>query len=230
MSSAAACSSTNRRSHASLRSLASTPPTALSNDRSVTLFDLRTGSAMQKAVMQTRGNALAWNPMEPFHFTLASEDHCLYTFDSTVDRLDAPTVCAAAAPPLRRRGAVAAPPLLLLSLWPTAGGSSVSRAAATMARMPRERLLNTVAMHRESHRHVHAAIALATTVASRAHGRARCTAKDFSQDGGYGGSRRLTAPVFAVASRAYGRSAALLPLLLIGCVLRLCVRLSVGFS
>ena len=54
---------------------------ALSNDRSVTLYDLRTGSAMQKAVMQTRSNALAWNPMEPFHFTLASEDHSLYTFD-----------------------------------------------------------------------------------------------------------------------------------------------------
>jgi len=54
---------------------------ALANDRSVTLFDLRTGSAMQKAVMQTRGNALCWNPMEPFHFTLASEDHALYTFD-----------------------------------------------------------------------------------------------------------------------------------------------------
>lgn len=54
---------------------------ALSNDRSVTLYDLRTGSPMQKAVMQTRANALCWNPMEPFHFTLASEDHSLYTFD-----------------------------------------------------------------------------------------------------------------------------------------------------
>lgn len=53
----------------------------LSNDRGVTLYDLRTGSATQKAVMQTRGNALCWNPMEPFHFTLASEDHSLYTFD-----------------------------------------------------------------------------------------------------------------------------------------------------
>ena len=53
----------------------------LSNDRSVTLYDLRTGSALQKAVMQTRANAMAWNPMEPFHFTLASEDHSLYTFD-----------------------------------------------------------------------------------------------------------------------------------------------------
>lgn len=54
---------------------------ALSNDRSVTLYDLRTGSAMQKAVMQTRANAIAWNPMEAFHFTLASEDSSLYTFD-----------------------------------------------------------------------------------------------------------------------------------------------------
>lgn len=31
--------------------------------------------------MQTRGNSLAWNPMEPFHFTVASEDHNLYSFD-----------------------------------------------------------------------------------------------------------------------------------------------------
>lgn len=53
----------------------------LSNDRSVTLYDLKSGSALQKAVMQTRPNAMAWNPMEPHHFTLASEDHCLYTFD-----------------------------------------------------------------------------------------------------------------------------------------------------
>ena len=36
---------------------------------------------MQKMTMQTRQNALCWNPMEPFHFTLASEDHSLYTFD-----------------------------------------------------------------------------------------------------------------------------------------------------
>ena len=36
--------------------------------------------------MQTRQNALCWNPMEPFHFTTASEDHDLYTFD--MRRLD----------------------------------------------------------------------------------------------------------------------------------------------
>jgi len=58
----------------------------LSNDRSVTLYDVSTGSAMQKVTMQTRQNALCWNPMEPFHFTTASEDHDLYTFD--MRRLD----------------------------------------------------------------------------------------------------------------------------------------------
>jgi WD repeat and SOF domain-containing protein 1 len=26
-------------------------------------------------------NSLAWNPMEAFNFTLANEDHNLYTFD-----------------------------------------------------------------------------------------------------------------------------------------------------
>ena len=36
---------------------------------------------MQKVTLQTRQNALCWNPMEPFHFTTASEDHDLYTFD-----------------------------------------------------------------------------------------------------------------------------------------------------
>ena len=41
---------------------------------------------MQKMTMQTRQNAICWNPMEPFHFTTASEDHDLYTFD--MRRLD----------------------------------------------------------------------------------------------------------------------------------------------
>lgn len=31
--------------------------------------------------LQTRSNALAWNPMEAFNFTAANEDCCLYTFD-----------------------------------------------------------------------------------------------------------------------------------------------------
>tara|TARA_B100000795_G_scaffold182363_1_gene138218 strand:+ start:474 stop:1808 length:1335 start_codon:yes stop_codon:yes gene_type:complete len=53
----------------------------LSNDRSITLYDVSSGSAMQKMTMQTRQNSICWNPMEPFHFTTAAEDHDLYTFD-----------------------------------------------------------------------------------------------------------------------------------------------------
>ena len=30
---------------------------------------------------QTRSNAVAWNPMEAFNFTVANEDCCLYTYD-----------------------------------------------------------------------------------------------------------------------------------------------------
>jgi len=51
------------------------------SDRAVTLFDTREGAAMRKAVMVMRSNALAWNPQEPLNFTVASEDHNLYTFD-----------------------------------------------------------------------------------------------------------------------------------------------------
>ena len=32
-------------------------------------------------VMQTRNNAVAWNPMEAFNFTVANEDCNLYTYD-----------------------------------------------------------------------------------------------------------------------------------------------------
>mmetsp|Transcript_6835 Transcript_6835/g.22589 ORF Transcript_6835/g.22589 Transcript_6835/m.22589 type:complete len:446 (+) Transcript_6835:85-1422(+) len=53
----------------------------LSADRGVTLYDVSSGSALQKMTMQTRANACCWNPMEPMHLTLASEDHDLYTFD-----------------------------------------------------------------------------------------------------------------------------------------------------
>jgi len=31
--------------------------------------------------LQNRCNALAWNPMEAFNFTVANEDCCLYTYD-----------------------------------------------------------------------------------------------------------------------------------------------------
>jgi len=51
------------------------------SDRSLALYDLRMGAPLRKLVMQTRSNALAWNPMEPFNFTVANEDTCLYTYD-----------------------------------------------------------------------------------------------------------------------------------------------------
>ncbi|CAG9463788.1 unnamed protein product [Pedinophyceae sp. YPF-701] len=50
-------------------------------DRSVALYDLRTGTAVRKLIMQTRSNALAWNPVEAFNFTVANEDCCLYSYD-----------------------------------------------------------------------------------------------------------------------------------------------------
>jgi len=51
------------------------------SDRSLALYDLRMGNPLRKLVMQTRSNALAWNPMEPFNFTVANEDTNLYTYD-----------------------------------------------------------------------------------------------------------------------------------------------------
>lgn len=51
------------------------------SDRGIVLYDLRSSTPARKLVMQTRCNALAWNPMEALHFTVANEDCCLYTFD-----------------------------------------------------------------------------------------------------------------------------------------------------
>eukprot|EP01134_Creolimax_fragrantissima_P004981 CFRG4981T1 len=50
-------------------------------DRSVVLYDLRSGTSLQKLIMSMRCNAICWNPMEAFNFTVANEDHNLYTFD-----------------------------------------------------------------------------------------------------------------------------------------------------
>lgn len=51
------------------------------SDRSVALYDLRVGTPLRKLVMQTRSNAVAWNPREAFNFTVANEDCSCYTFD-----------------------------------------------------------------------------------------------------------------------------------------------------
>lgn len=50
-------------------------------DRAIALYDLRSGTPLRKLVMQTRCNALAWNPMEAFNFTVANEDCNLYSYD-----------------------------------------------------------------------------------------------------------------------------------------------------
>ena len=50
-------------------------------DRSLALYDLRMGTPLRKLVMQTRSNALAWNPIEAFNFTVANEDCNLYSYD-----------------------------------------------------------------------------------------------------------------------------------------------------
>jgi hypothetical protein len=51
------------------------------SDRSIALYDLRSSTPIRKLVMQTRCNALAWNPMEAFNFCGANEDCNLYTYD-----------------------------------------------------------------------------------------------------------------------------------------------------
>jgi WD repeat and SOF domain-containing protein 1 len=50
-------------------------------DRNVVLYDVRYNSPLSKIVMNLKGNALAWNPMEAFNFCVANEDHNCYMFD-----------------------------------------------------------------------------------------------------------------------------------------------------
>lgn len=50
-------------------------------DLIISFVDLRTSSSIQKVFMKLRTNALCWNPMSPLNFTIANEDHNLYTFD-----------------------------------------------------------------------------------------------------------------------------------------------------
>ncbi|KAG0703562.1 WD40 repeat-like protein [Suillus ampliporus] len=62
---------------------------SIGSDRTFTLYDIRTGKAERRVVMQMRSNALAWSPTFPTAVLLASEDHNLYTFD--VRQLKTPT-------------------------------------------------------------------------------------------------------------------------------------------
>ncbi|KAG8216075.1 WD40 repeat-like protein [Butyriboletus roseoflavus] len=61
----------------------------IGSDRSFTLYDIRTGKAERRVIMQMQSNALSWSPTFPTSVLLASEDHNLYTFD--VRSLSTPT-------------------------------------------------------------------------------------------------------------------------------------------
>ncbi|KAF8820357.1 Sof1 family domain-containing protein [Cardiosporidium cionae] len=56
-------------------------------DNSIALHDLRGKTSLRKIILRMRSNALCWNPFQPIHFTVANEDHNLYTFD--MRRMDA---------------------------------------------------------------------------------------------------------------------------------------------
>jgi len=51
------------------------------SDRGVCFFDIRQSTPLRKLVLNMKSNKIAWNPMEPLNFTVANEDHNLYTFD-----------------------------------------------------------------------------------------------------------------------------------------------------
>jgi len=61
---------------------------ACASDRGIMLYDMRGATPLRKVIMKLKSNALAWNPMEAFNFTVANEDYNLYTFD--MRRLDMP--------------------------------------------------------------------------------------------------------------------------------------------
>lgn len=81
---------------------------SIGTDRTFTLYDIRTGKAERRVVMQVcsslrspilcskhhhtfqmQNNSLAWSPTFPTSILLASEDHNLYTFD--IRKLETPS-------------------------------------------------------------------------------------------------------------------------------------------
>jgi WD repeat and SOF domain-containing protein 1 len=62
---------------------------SVGTDRTMCLYDIRTGKAERQIIMNMRSNALSWCPTLPTVLLLASEDHNLYTFD--IRKLDSPT-------------------------------------------------------------------------------------------------------------------------------------------
>jgi len=51
------------------------------SDRSIILYDTREIGPVRKVILELRSNALSWNPMEAFTFTVANED---YKYDISV--------------------------------------------------------------------------------------------------------------------------------------------------
>lgn len=62
---------------------------SVGSDRTMCLYDIRTGKAERRVLMNMRSNSLSWCPTLPTVMLLASEDHNLYTFD--IRRLETPT-------------------------------------------------------------------------------------------------------------------------------------------
>ncbi|GMK54421.1 hypothetical protein CspeluHIS016_0110070 [Cutaneotrichosporon spelunceum] len=62
---------------------------SVGTDRTMCLYDIRTGKAERRIIMNMRSNALSWCPTLPTVMLLASEDHNLYTFD--IRNLESPT-------------------------------------------------------------------------------------------------------------------------------------------
>lgn len=50
-------------------------PGACSSDRSIILYDMRESTPLRKVILKMVNNAICWNPMEAFVFTVASEDY-----------------------------------------------------------------------------------------------------------------------------------------------------------
>lgn len=62
---------------------------SVGNDRTLCLYDIRTGKAERRIIMQFCSNCLSWSPTLPTVLLLGSEDHNLYTFD--IRNLNNPT-------------------------------------------------------------------------------------------------------------------------------------------
>lgn len=67
--------------HVSYNPVEKTVLASCGNDRSIAFYDARLSAPVRKLMMTMRSNTLSWNPMEAYHFTVANDDHDLYTYD-----------------------------------------------------------------------------------------------------------------------------------------------------